>query len=69
MAISVAEYSKRLAPVVAGMGRDNFPGQLMAFLKKLLPIDNAVILFYHRLQPPVLTYNDLPPANRPTHID
>ncbi len=68
MAISIAEYSKRLAPVVSCIGQSSFFDQLMAFLKKLAPIDNAVILYYHQQQP-TLTYNDLPPANRPTHID
>ncbi len=68
MAISIAEYSKRLAPVVSSIGQSSFFDQLMAFLKKLTPIDNAVILYYHQQQP-TLSYNDLPPANRPTHID
>jgi len=68
MAFSIAEYSNRLIPVVSSIGQSSFFDQLMAFLKKLSPIDNAVILYYHHQQP-TLSYNDLPPANRPTHID
>lgn len=69
MAIGIADFSKRLAPVVACIGQPGFSAQLMVFLKKLVPIDNAVILYYQQQQPPQLIYNDLPPANRPTHIE
>lgn len=69
MAISITAYSNCLAPVIAHIGLDHFFEQLMACLKKLLPIDNGVILYYPRQQPPRLNHNDLPPANRPTHID
>ncbi|HEB26706.1 MAG TPA: LuxR family transcriptional regulator [Porticoccus sp.] len=68
MAINLADFSKRLAAVVASIGQESLPDHLMVFLKKQVDIDNAVILFYHREQPPKVTYNDLPSINRSTHI-
>ncbi len=69
MAINIADFSKRLAAVIASIGQDSHPGLLMDFLKKQVKIDNAVIFFYHGKQAPKITYNDLPLENRPTNVD
>lgn len=69
MTKSIDEFAAHLAAVIDNIGKADFETQLISTLKKLLPIDNAVILHYSRHRPPQLVYNDLPPANRPTHIE
>lgn len=69
MTLNTADFSKQLASVIASLGQETFPGQLMSFLKKQVTIDNAIILLYHGNQVPKVIYNDLPAANRPTHVE
>ncbi len=67
--MGIGEYAAHLAAVITHIGKSDFETQLVSSLKELLPIDNAVILYYTPQHSPRLVYNDLPPANRPTHIE
>ncbi|MCV6603806.1 MAG: helix-turn-helix transcriptional regulator [Porticoccaceae bacterium] len=61
-------FSQGIASILPTIGSDDFPGQLVAVLKRLVSFNNALVLIYRKNQKPLLAYNDLPTTEREVNV-
>lgn len=69
MSCQLRKFSNELATIMPEIASDQLPSLLVGMLKNLVAFDNAVILYYHRNEKPLIVYNDIPPNETERQID
>lgn len=66
---ALEQFSADLAKLIPAVGHDEFPTQLIALFKALVPIDDATILVYPGTDLPIVEYFELPEPSQTSTLD
>lgn len=69
MSCHLREFSHQLAAIMPEISSEQLPSLLIGMLKTLVSFDNALILYYHRNNKPMIVYNDIPPDESKRQVD
>ncbi|TGD71704.1 LuxR family transcriptional regulator [Mangrovimicrobium sediminis] len=65
----LATYSQHLAGLIDNVDSDDFPRELVATLRELVPVDDATVILYPETELPVIEYFEVPATAERSTLD